>query len=453
MTSGVPLLAASFASKFDTIGPYVGFASLIAVVAMAILVFSQGRELQRLREWAGTSPERLEALEEEIRARAYGGAPPQAQGAGPARPGTLARHPGAVAAGVAGAGAPPGAPVTAGATATPPPPGSPVTGASTTADGAAVPPGGPRPVPPRPTPPGGPGATRILPAASAAGGPRAATPAGMAASTAREREAADGGSRRSIGQIVGVGAVVLVVLVALLFAFGVIGGDGGKKSVENANRQDPIANPEKPGRKPAPRYSKTQTRVTVLNGSGVSGRAKIVSDEIDQKLRFPMGEPSNFLVNGSAPTAMPTTVVYYATGQGQSANRAAAQDIAKGLGLKTTSAVVKAVSPDAKANAPQAKVIVVVGQDLAAKFADEPTGTGGTGDTGSGGTSGTSGGTGSGTGANTSGGSSGTSGTTTPGTDSGTGDTSAPVDPAAGTAATPDGTADSTGAAGGGTTP
>ncbi|WP_022930078.1 LytR C-terminal domain-containing protein [Patulibacter americanus] len=451
MTSGVPLLAASFASKFDTIGPYVGFASLIAVVAMAILVFSQGRELQRLREWAGTSPERLEALEDEIRARAYGGAPPQAQGAGPARPGTLARHPGAVAgaAGVAAPGAPPGAPVTAAATATPPPPGSPVTGASTTADGAAVPPGGARPVPPRPTPPGGPGATRILPAASTAGGPRAATPAGMAAATAREREAADGGSRRSLGQILGVGAVVLVVLVALLFAFGVIGGDGGNPAVDEKNRADPIANPEKP-RKTTRTYSLTSTRVTVLNGSGQSGVAKSVSDEIDQKLRFPLGKPSNYLVNGVPPTpSLATTLVLYATGEGQSRNRDAARDIAKGLGLKTNGTVVRAANADAKANAPDAKVVVVVGQDLAAKYADEPSSSNANG----GATGDTSGGTTGGTG--------GTSGTTTPGTTGGTGGAttpSAPVDPGAGTAApdataTPDGTADPTGTAGGGTAP
>ncbi|MDO9408376.1 hypothetical protein, partial [Patulibacter sp.] len=67
MTFGVPALAAGFASKFDEIGPYIGFGSLVAVVAMAVLVFAQGRELQRLREWAGTSPERLDALEQEVR--------------------------------------------------------------------------------------------------------------------------------------------------------------------------------------------------------------------------------------------------------------------------------------------------------------------------------------------------------------------------------------------------
>jgi hypothetical protein len=267
----------------------------------------------------------------------------------------------------------------------------------------------------------------------------------MAAATAREREAADGGSGRSIWQILGVGVVAVVVIVALLFASGVIGGDGTKPSVDAKNGSDPQANPEKRERKAAPRYSKTATRVTVLNGSGVPRRAKVVSDEIDQKLRFPMGEPSNFLVNGAAPDPMPTTIIYYATGQGQSGNRAAAQDIAKGLGLKSGSAVVRAMSADAKANAPQAKVIVVVGQELAAKFADEPAASGASSE--SGGTGGTSGGT-----ADTTGGTGDASGTGTPDTSGGTDGAatqSTPVDPAAGAAATPD----ATGTAGGGTTP
>jgi hypothetical protein len=267
----------------------------------------------------------------------------------------------------------------------------------------------------------------------------------MAASTAREREAADGGSRRSIWQIIGGSVVALVVLVALLFAFGVIGGDGTKPSVAEKNGNDPQVNPEK-RRKPAKTYSPTSTRVTVLNGSGQSGAAKSVSDEIDQKLRFPIGKPSNYLVNGVPPaTSLPTTLVLYATGEGQSRNRDAARDIAKGLGLKTNGTVVRAMTPDAKANAPDAKVVVVVGQELAAKYADEPSSSNADGDT----SGGTTGGTGD------------TSGTTTPGTTGGTGGAttpSAPVDPGAGAATpdatvAPDGTADSTGTAGGGTAP
>ena len=62
--AAIQVLAAGFASKFDEIGPYVGFASLVAVAAMGVLVLTQGRELQRLREWAGTAPERLEELAE-----------------------------------------------------------------------------------------------------------------------------------------------------------------------------------------------------------------------------------------------------------------------------------------------------------------------------------------------------------------------------------------------------
>ncbi|WP_320668482.1 hypothetical protein, partial [Patulibacter defluvii] len=104
MTPAVPVLAAGFASKFDEIGPYVGFASLVAVAAMAILVFTQGRELQRLREWAGTAPERLAELERQL---AEQQAQPRVQ--------TLAPHPGAPAA--PGVPRPAGAPAAAGAAA------------------------------------------------------------------------------------------------------------------------------------------------------------------------------------------------------------------------------------------------------------------------------------------------------------------------------------------------
>ena len=83
MTVGVPALAAGFASQFDTIGPYIGFGSLIAVIAMAVLVFSQGRELQRLRDLAGTAPERLKALEDRLERE-------QRLLTGPARPATPA---------------------------------------------------------------------------------------------------------------------------------------------------------------------------------------------------------------------------------------------------------------------------------------------------------------------------------------------------------------------------
>ncbi|MFA4930151.1 MAG: hypothetical protein WC558_16675, partial [Patulibacter sp.] len=63
---------------------------------MAVLVFSQGRELQRLREWAGTAPERLDELEQRLEHQGPA-SPPVARPAAPGAPtpGKLAPHPGA----------------------------------------------------------------------------------------------------------------------------------------------------------------------------------------------------------------------------------------------------------------------------------------------------------------------------------------------------------------------
>ena len=42
----------------QTVGAYAGIISLLCVVVLAMLAFSQARDLRRLREWAGGAPER-----------------------------------------------------------------------------------------------------------------------------------------------------------------------------------------------------------------------------------------------------------------------------------------------------------------------------------------------------------------------------------------------------------
>lgn len=42
----------------QTVGGYAGIVSLLGVVVLAMLCFSQARDLRRLREWAGGAPER-----------------------------------------------------------------------------------------------------------------------------------------------------------------------------------------------------------------------------------------------------------------------------------------------------------------------------------------------------------------------------------------------------------
>ncbi len=47
----------------ERIGSYVGFASFLGLAILALLYFSQARDLRRLREWAGRAPERAADME------------------------------------------------------------------------------------------------------------------------------------------------------------------------------------------------------------------------------------------------------------------------------------------------------------------------------------------------------------------------------------------------------
>lgn len=413
MTFEVPALAAGFASKFDTIGPYVGFGSLIAVVAMAVLVFSQGRELQRLREWAGTAPERLDELEQRFEEDLQR---PRGQ--------TLAPHPGAQqqrAPGQPPIAGVPGRPGVPGAPQRPPAVGASMAGgvatAATAAGAAGAAAGGATPKPtPKPTPPGGGGAhadgpgagppTRVV-AAAAPGGPRAASAAGIAAKTAREREAAAAASpRRTPAQIIGVAVVLIVVLVGVLFALGILGGSDSPTAERNAVERKQQKDASKKKAKP---YSAPATSVVVLNGSGTNGLAKGASGILDEK-RFNTGPSNDFTVNGQRSQQALSTIAYRA-GHG---NKDAALDIAKALKLPTSR--VKPMTSDVRmAVSGSPKIIVILGLDYAAKQnggvapADTATtppadqqqtnGTGGATGTGSGTTTGTTDGTGAGAGA------------------------------------------------------
>jgi hypothetical protein len=62
------LLALSLSSSFTKVGAIVAFAALLGIAILSLLVFSQAREIKRLREWAGRAPER--ALEAEQRVTA-----------------------------------------------------------------------------------------------------------------------------------------------------------------------------------------------------------------------------------------------------------------------------------------------------------------------------------------------------------------------------------------------
>src|SRR5277367_512441 len=58
--------ALSLSSTFTKIGAIAAFAALLGIAILSLLVFSQARELKRLREWAGRAPERAADLEQRV---------------------------------------------------------------------------------------------------------------------------------------------------------------------------------------------------------------------------------------------------------------------------------------------------------------------------------------------------------------------------------------------------
>jgi LytR cell envelope-related transcriptional attenuator len=89
--------ALSLSSTFTKIGAIAAFAALVGIAMLSLLVFSQARELKRLREWAGRAPERAADLEQRVTAAAAVRVPQQAP---PGQPPRVAPAPaGAAAAG------------------------------------------------------------------------------------------------------------------------------------------------------------------------------------------------------------------------------------------------------------------------------------------------------------------------------------------------------------------
>src|SRR5687768_1580254 len=110
----VPVLAFSLQDQAETYGAYVGIGAFLGLAVLSLLYFAQARELKRLRDWAGRSPERAQELEARVVAQAEEARRPPAPAPAPARSGAVgpAQPVKAAPAAVAqGNGQPPGAPV------------------------------------------------------------------------------------------------------------------------------------------------------------------------------------------------------------------------------------------------------------------------------------------------------------------------------------------------------
>lgn len=360
------ILALSVTDKIEQYGAYAGFAAVLGLAILSLLYFAQAREVKRLREWAGRAPERAAEVQAGVQTEAQRRvvAQPQAQPKPATAQPAAATPAGAAAQGAATAAA--AAATAAGAAAkaagtTAPPPG--VGQQPTTVQPAATPGNGTPPVPPaKPGEPLRMPSASPSPAAAGAGagtppGPRtAATPAGATTARAQAAAAADRGEDRDgrrLLPIFGAAGAVAAVVVALLFVFGVLGGDGG--TPEKPNQIAPAPAPDSGGSKasnaPAAATPRSQTTVAVLNGTTIPGLARGVGTKL-QKDGWRLGNVTN-----ATDQTRSATLVLYAPG-----HKAQALAVAKGIGLGSD--VVGAVDSGNRLIAgDEADVVVVVGAD------------------------------------------------------------------------------------------
>ncbi|MGA7703865.1 MAG: hypothetical protein WB998_03105, partial [Solirubrobacteraceae bacterium] len=64
------ILAFSLSNSVTEVGALAAFAALLGIAVLSLLVFSQAREIKRLREWAGRAPERAAEMEQRVSADA-----------------------------------------------------------------------------------------------------------------------------------------------------------------------------------------------------------------------------------------------------------------------------------------------------------------------------------------------------------------------------------------------
>jgi hypothetical protein len=403
------LVAVSIGDSIVKFGAYAGYASIIGLGVLSLLYFAQAREVKRLRDWAGRSPERDAELAQRVQtdaqrrvvAQPLAPATTAAQQAEAARtaaaaalyaslpappppPAPLVGQPGQLARPVAPGAVPGTIPATpAASTTTTPAPGS-VPGATTPAPGSvpAAATQAPGSVPGTMTPAPGsvPGATAVTPAAAAqqaAAAARTASALGNGAggqdtheSAAARPDPADGPlpldsfadddnggfSPGRTAAIIG-GAVAAVLVAVVLMIALTQGKDTPSKPNELGVVTTPASAPSSGGTSTGTgataagpvTVDRRATRVAVLNGTTQTGLARTVADEV-QKARFTISATET-----NADQTVATTTVSYRNG-----NQRAAQIIAQVLGIDRTS--VQPVDPAASAAA-DADVVVIVGAD------------------------------------------------------------------------------------------
>ncbi|MFL5826757.1 MAG: LytR C-terminal domain-containing protein [Thermoleophilaceae bacterium] len=296
------------------IGAYAGFAAVVGLAVLAALYFSQARDVKRLREWAGRAPER--AAEQEARIRAANQAPaaqPQ-----PAQAAQAAQQRTAVAA-------------QGGVPAVAPPPGGAPTAVQT-----------PQSRPPVPTtsafrPGPGPGTGPIL------GGARPDDP------WYRRMHWPE---PKYIALIV---AGVLILGGGAAYGVKQLTSDSGGSAAPatSSNSGQTGGGTKKSGKRAGGQVNPANIRVSVLNGTSVTGQASKLADQLENK-GYQRGTVANATGNQGQRAE---SVVEYSDG-----NQAAARAVGRELGITQ----VEKADPATQQLAGDAQVIVILGADKAA---------------------------------------------------------------------------------------
>jgi hypothetical protein len=342
-------LAISISREVERIGALAGFASILGLAVLSLLYFAQSREVKRLREWAGRSPERDAELRQNVAeaasARATSGVARTPTPA-PARP-AAANVPATAAAAQASKPATPGQPATpgtppattaqpaAGQTATPgtPPGAPPAAGTPKPATPAATPPAtgqqppaaaAKAPATPPPARPAAGAAPATAAAAGAAAGVGAArprrtvqvgsTPSSATVPTRADRDDDGGSSSFLNARTALLSALGVVLLVVVLLVSGVLGGgDDGDSGAKQATTTPTTSTTAEEGAIPAP----ADTAVAVLNGTTVTGLARTAADQLEAR------DYNVARVTDAADQAQQTSQVAYSDGFQGSARRIA----------------------------------------------------------------------------------------------------------------------------------
>jgi LytR cell envelope-related transcriptional attenuator len=304
------------------VGAVAGIGAFISVSVLALLYFSQARDLRRLRDWAGRAPERAAEAEEALAAYESGTTEVEQPQPPPQPQEPPQEQPVAVEAG----GPPDGATETPPPTAQPPPTGT----------------RAPAPVPPAP-PPKRPEGWQLEAEAAAA--------AELSERRERIRERSPYTTTHGSGFGVRSPLVVLAGGAILLFAliFGAIQLFGGGDSSQNPAQTTPA-------KKGGGALTPGKIKVAVLNGTAVPGLAASVGDDV-RNAGFKLGAVTN------TESSFDTTVVMYRRGH-QPEGELLAKDIDI-TNVELMTAEIERVSKGAN-------VAVVVGQDRAPAGAEQP---------------------------------------------------------------------------------